>query len=171
MSPQRLWKAITIGTLVLVPAYWALLVGVVADASDDRAGAPNAAAAIAVGVALVPFVFVALAFVSHHPRASTAVLRAMGTALLVGLPVSVLALDAVTGIVAGVGAGGAVALRNDADTWRPRALGVLVAALYTFVLVRVAGDLALLSVPVFPLTALGLADHLSTWRQATLEAR
>ena len=37
----------------------------------------------------------------------------MGLCLLVGIPVSAFAGDAVTGIVAGVGAGGLVALRRD----------------------------------------------------------
>ena len=46
-------------------------------------------------------------------RAPGGRLRAMGLCLLVGIPVSALAADAVTGIVAGVGAGGIVALRAD----------------------------------------------------------
>ena len=71
------------------------------------------------------------------------------------------------GIVAGVGAGGLVAPapRARGHGWKPRAVGVLVAAVYTFVLVRTAGALALLPAPVFPLTALGLADHYVDWRR------
>jgi hypothetical protein len=86
----------------------------------------------------------------------------MGLCLLVGIPVSAIAGDAVTGIVAGVGAGGICALRSDdAHNWRSRALAVLVAAVYTFILVRVAGVITLLSAPVFPFTSIGIADHLS----------
>ena len=161
VSPQRKWRAILVATLVLVPAFWSMLAGLVAGASDDP-DAPNAAAAIAFGLALIPFVFVALAFLSEHPRAPGAVVRAMGLALLVGIPVSALAGDAVTGIVAGVGAGGVAALRREDDqTVRARALAVLFAAVYTFVLVRVAGGLVLLPAPIFPFTAIGIADHLS----------
>jgi hypothetical protein len=36
-----------------------------------------------------------------------------------------------------------------------------VAALYTFVLVRMAGGLALLPAPIFPFTSIGIADHLA----------
>jgi hypothetical protein len=165
LSPQRKWRAITLATLVLAPALWSLLAGFVVIASDesDRAsGAPNAAAAIAFGLALIPFVFIALAFLSEHLRAPTAVVKAMGLFLLVGVPVSALAADAVTGIVAGVGAGGVAALRADeAHNWRARALAVVVAAVYTFALVRVAGVITLLAAPIFPFTSIGIADHLS----------
>jgi hypothetical protein len=168
LSPQQKWKAITLATLLLVPAYWALLAGLVAEAVDDpkaRAGEPNTAAALALGLAIIPFVFVVLAFVSGHPRAPGAVVKAMGLALLVGIPVSALAGDAVTGIVAGVGAGGIVALRMDVDhNWRARAVAVAAATLYTFVLVRTAGAMALLAAPVLPLTGIGVADHLAERR-------
>jgi hypothetical protein len=161
LSPQRKWRAILVSTLVLVPAFWSLLAGLVAVASDDP-DAPNPGPAMAFGLSLIPFVFVVLAFMSEHPRPAGAVLRAMGLALVVGITVSALAQDAVTGIVAGVGAGGVAALRRDPDsTTRSRVLAVAVAALYTFVLVRMAGGLALLPAPIFPFTAIGVADHLA----------
>src|SRR5918994_3920717 len=164
LPPQRKWRAIMLATLALVPAFWSLLAGLVAAASDD-ADAPNPGPAIAFGLALIPFVFVVLAFTSEHPRPSSAVLRAMGLALLVGIPVSALAGDAVTGIVAGVGAGGIQALRmDDPQNWRARSLGVLVASVYALVLVRVAGAMVLLPAPIFPLTAIGIADLLSERR-------
>ena len=125
LSPQRKWRAIMVATLVLVPAFWALLAGLVGERRRRPRGteaAPNAAVALAVGLAVIPFVFIVLAFMSEHPRAPGAVLRAMGWALLVGIPVSALAGDAVTGIVAGVGAGGIQALRmDDPQNWRARA--------------------------------------------------
>jgi hypothetical protein len=165
LSPQRKWRAITLATLLLVPAFWSLLAGLVADASDESGG-PNAAAAMAFGLALIPFVFVVLAFMSEHPRAPGAVLRAMGWALLVGIPVSALVGDAITGIVAGLGAGGIKALRMDADhNGRSRALAVVVASTYTLVLVALTGALALLPAPIFPFTAIGVADHLSERRR------
>jgi hypothetical protein len=165
LSPQRKWRAITVATLLLVPAFWSLLAGLVADAADESGG-PNAAAAMAFGLALIPFVFVVLAFMSEHPRAPGAVLRAMGWALLVGIPVSAFVGDAVTGIVAGLGAGGIKALRMDADhNVRARALAVVAASVYTLLLVALAGAVALLPAPIFPFTAIGVADHLSERRR------
>jgi hypothetical protein len=165
LSPQRKWRAITVATLLLVPAFWSMLAGLVADASDESGG-PNAAAAMAFGLALIPFVFVVLAFMSEHPRAPGAVLRAMGWALLVGIPVSAFVGDAVTGIVAGLGAGGIKALRMDADhNVRARALAVAAASVYTLLLVALTGAVALLPAPIFPFTAIGVADHLSERRR------
>ena len=165
LTPQRKWRAITVATLVLVPAFWALLIawvgGVADESSSGSADAPNTAIALLVGLAVVPFVFIALAFLSEHPRAPGAVLRAMGLTLLVGLPVWAFT-DGVTGIVAGVGAGGIVALRMDEpQNRRARALGVAFASVYTLVMLHVAGPIVLLPAPVFPLTVLGVADHLS----------
>ena len=166
LSPQRKWRAITIATLILVPGWWMMLAGLVAGASDDPGGSANPGASIAVGLAIVPFVFVALAFLSEHPTPPRAVLQAMGLCVLVGIVVSALAADAVTGIVAGVGAGGVVALRADeAHTWQSRAIAVALAAVYTFVLARTAGPIVLLPAPAFPFTAIGVADHLSERRR------
>src|SRR5262249_12561379 len=65
LPPGRKWRAITIATLVLVPAFWALMVGLVAAATDDKDAADpsgmQSAGAIAFGLALIPFVFIALA--------------------------------------------------------------------------------------------------------------
>lgn len=164
LSPQRKWRAITLSTLLLVPAFWSLLAGLVSVASDDDGGPPPAPA-IALGLSLVPFVFIVLAFTSQHPRAPGAVLKAMGLTLLVGIPVSAIAADAVSGIVAGIGAGGIVALRADAaHSRRSRIWAIAFATAYTFALVRVAGVIVLLSAPIFPFTAIGVADHLAERR-------
>lgn len=166
LSPQRKWRAITLATLVLVPSYWAVLGGLVSLASDDPNDAPNAAPLLAFGLALLPFVFIVLAFLSEQPRAPGAVVKAMVLALLVGIPVSALAADAVTGFVAGVGAGGIAALRADlSHSWKARALAVLAISAYLFILLRTVGDVALLLAPVLPFTSIGVADHLSERRR------
>ncbi len=172
LSPERKWRAITLATLVLAPAVWSLLAGLVAVAADDTTDTPAAGLPIAFGLALLPFAFVVLAFASEHPRAPSAVLRAMGLCLLVGITASALAADAVTGLIAGIGAGGVVALRADADhEWKLRAGAVVVAAVYSFVLARTAGPVVLIAAPFFPFTGLGLADHLAEWRIARLRSQ
>ncbi len=167
LSPKRRWQTITVGTLLLVPAYWAMLAGLISAAGGRAKGGPDPAAALALGLVVIPFVFIVVAMMSGQPRWPSSVLKAMGLALLVGIPVSALAGDAVTGIVAGIGAGGIAALRGDPDHgWKTRAAAVAFACVYTFVLVRAASALALLPAPVFPLTAIGLADHWSERRAA-----
>jgi hypothetical protein len=166
LSPRRKWQTITLATMLLVPGYWILLAGLVADQSKAKGG-PDPAASLALGLVVIPFVFLVLAVMSGRPRWPGAVAKAMGMALLVGLPASALAGDAITGIVAGVGAGGCVALRrDDPHALGTRAAAVAFAALYVFVLVRSVSLLALLPAPVLPLTAIGVADHVSERRQA-----
>jgi hypothetical protein len=162
LPPVKKWRAITVATLLFVPGFWALLAGLVATSSESDTGGPDPGAALALGLASIPFVFIVLAFLSENPRAPVAVLQAMGLALVVGIPVSALAADALTGIVTGVGAGGIVALRPEpARNFRARAIAVLLTGLATFILVRLAGSAALLPAPILPLTAIGVADHLS----------
>ena len=160
LSPRRKWRAVLVATGLLAPAFWALVIGLVATASDD-ADAPAAAPFIAFGLAVIPFVFLALAFMSEHPRAASATLRAMVLSLLVGFPALALAGDAVTGLVAACAAGGAVALRPEVvHTGRSRALGAVVAVVYAFVMVRLAPVPTILVAPVLPFTSVAVADHL-----------
>lgn len=161
LAPRPKWRAILIATLLLVPAYWALLAGVVSVASDASGGVPNPGAWIAFGLMLVPFVFIVLAFASAHPRAAAASVKAMLLTLAVGIPISALAADAVTGFVAGVGAGGIVAMRADLDRpWKARVIAIAVATAWAFVTVRVMPEAVLLLAPVLPFTSIGVADHL-----------
>jgi hypothetical protein len=162
------WRAILLGTLLLVPAYWAVLAGVVSAASDDGGG-PVPGPLIAFGLCLVPFLYVALAVLSQHPRVPGAVLKAMVLTLLIGIPVSAVAADAVTGMVAGIGAGGIAAIRADPlHSWKARALGVAAASLFVFLAIRTAPEAAILLAPCLPFTAIGIADHLSE-RRASVE--
>lgn len=160
LPPKRKWRAILLSTVLLAPGLWAIVIGLVAGASDDR-NAPAAVPFIAFGLAILPFVFVALAFLSEHPRAASAILRAMALSLLVGLPVLALAGDVVTGLVAGCAAGGAAALRMEiVHTARSRAVAVLCATAYAFVMVRVAPEATIIVAPVLPFTSIAIADHL-----------
>lgn len=164
IAPRVRWKAILLGTLILVPAYWSVLAGVVSAASDEGGG-PVPGPLIAFGLCLVPFLYIALAVVSQHPRAPGAVVRAMALTLLVGVPVSAVTADAVTGMVAGIGAGGIAAIRADQlRAWRMRALVVAAASAFVFLAVRTAPVAAILVAPCLPLTVVGLADHLAERR-------
>jgi hypothetical protein len=165
LAPRRKWRAVLLASLLLAPAYWSLLAGLVSVATEGRGG-PMAAPYIAFGLCLIPFVFLVLAFLSEHPRAPGAVVWAMLLTLAVGIPVSALATDVVTGFVAGVGAGGVVALRSDLQhDWKARALAVALASAYVFVLVRTVPGVALLIAPALPFVSIGVADHLTERRK------
>jgi hypothetical protein len=169
-SPRRKWRAITIASLLLVPAYLGIVAGLVAVASD-RADAPPAGPPIAFGLGFLPFVFIALAFLSGHPRAPGAAAKAMGLSLLIGIPVAAIVPDAVTGLVAGIGAGGAAALRPEpSSSWKVRALGVAAVAAYVAVMVRLVPDVAVLLAPTLPFTCIGVADHLAEARRGRADS-
>jgi hypothetical protein len=164
LTPRVKWRAILLGTLLLVPAYWSVLAGVVSAASDDTGG-PVPGPLIAFGLCVVPFLFLALAVLSQHPRMPAAVLKAMALTLLVGIPVSALAADAVSGMVAGIGAGGIAAIRADlVHSWRIRAIGVAIATAVVVLAVRTAPEAAVLIAPCLPFTAIGVADHVAERR-------
>lgn len=170
LDPRRKWMAITVATAVLAPAYWSMLVGLIALGSDDsQVSDTTAAGALAFGLAVVPFVFIALAFLSWHPSAPGAVLRGMAWFALVALVVSALAADGVTGLVAGAGAGGIATLRADlVHERRHRIVAVVIAAGYAFLLARTVPPAILLAGPAFPLTAIGMADHWSERQAASV---
>jgi hypothetical protein len=165
LAPRKKWRAVLLASLLLAPAYWSLLAGLVSVATEGPGG-PMAAPYIAVGLCIIPFVFVVLAFLSEHPRSPGAVVLAMLLTLGVGIPVSAVAADAVTGFVAGVGAGGVVALRSDLlHDWKTRALAVALVSAYVFVLVRTVPGVALLIAPALPFVSIGVADHLTERRK------
>jgi hypothetical protein len=164
LSPQKRWRAITLATLVVAPAVWAIIAGIVAASSNDP-DAPAGGPLIAFGLAVVPFAFLVLAFVSEHPRAPGAVLRAMALSLLVGIPIGAASPDAVTPLVAGLAAGGLAALRHDPmQSWKPRVLAAFAATVFVYLLLRVS-DLALVVAPALPFTCMGIADELTDRRE------
>lgn len=154
---RRRWLVITLATIVMQFAYWPSLASIAAATGE---GTEPQAGLLAFGLAVLPFSFVVLAFGSRVPDAAMGVLKAMGLFLLVGLPLVVL-IDAVGGMVAGLAAGGVVALAREPEVHsvRLRWLGVAVVALYVVLLRVVAADLALLSGAVIPFAVHGFVDQ------------
>jgi hypothetical protein len=143
--------------MVMIVCYFAILFGVFSGLSGE--GDDGVALILAIGLAGVPAVFLVLAFVSRHPRASNATLKAMALFLAVGLPVSLLDLPA--GLVGGFGAGGVVALRLEpTEATRARVWAVALSVAYILVVGRIVPPVAALAGSVFPLLAIGAADSI-----------
>ena len=145
LSPQRKWRAITLATLLFVPAYWAIVAALVSLGGEDAKATPAAGPLIAFGLCLLPFVFIVLAFLSEHPNAASARRQGDGA----DDPGGHRRVRARGGRRDGPGgrggAGGIVALRSDLDhSWKARAVAVLLATMYVFVLLRTASDVAFL---------------------------
>lgn len=146
------------GTVLLTVAYFAFAF---ATALPDRIlPVPTVFA-----VALAPFVFVSVAFISRNPRAPRRVLRAM--ALLFPIALMVGLLSPIIGAAAGFGVGMAVTLNEPgyADVLRNRLVGVAFAVAYAFVLlVFGATEAGIMTGALLPPVIIGIADEFTVWR-------
>jgi hypothetical protein len=159
----RIWLAIGLGTVAQTISFGSLLLGALASQSDE---ASAAGPAFALGFALVPIVFVLVAFVSGVARAPLAALKAMGLWLLIALPFGL--VNPVIGLCAGFTAGAAVTLRHTESHQRgARAVATLIAIAYVAVLVFTFTQAGIFAGAVSPLLAMRAADIYSE-RQARI---
>ena len=176
VSSRRIWAAIIVATVVEVIAYGFLMLAWFAIVAEDSGFAAendisgSAGPPFALGLILVPFVFIALAFISKRERAPIATLKAMGFWLLIVLPLG-LVLHLSIALAAAFGAGGVATLRR-----RPgyrlsyRVWAVVITAAYVTLLLFIAPPGAFLTAAVLPLPALGIADNLAVrWSTASEE--
>ncbi len=131
------------------------------DADGERSSIQPELAMI--GLAIAPFAFIALGFISRNPAAPKRVLQAMGLLLVVGLSIGL--LDPVFGAAVGFGIGGALVLnRPDIPRlmyWRFGAVVFL--AMYTVVLFVVALPAGVLAGALLPFLMIGFADEYAAW--------
>jgi hypothetical protein len=161
LTPRRRWGVLTAATALMFLSYSSIV-------ESLGAGDADGAGLLWLGMAVVPFVFLVLAFGSRHPRAPGATGKAMGLFLLVALPLGL--ANVVAGLVAGFGAGAVIALRPDegVTSYRRRWIAVASATVYVLVLlllssqVPVLAPFAVVSGAVLPLAVVGIADEIST---------
>lgn len=164
MIGRRKLVALIVATVLLVVSFAGILGAFVASGLDDG---PNPGPPLALGMAILPMVFAAAAYLTLNPRAATAVLKSVGLFFLLAIPVSALAQDAVSGLVAGFGAGAVISVdRLPVHTWQSRAMAVAGSTLYIFVLVRLIPPLGIASAPLLPFTMVATADYIRERRPA-----
>lgn len=160
---RRNWIAIMSATPLMMFSYFTYAAAFV-DAEGDRSGFQLELAAI--GLAVVPFVFIALGFLSRNPAAPKRVLQAMGLLLVAGLSIGL--LDPLLGASVGFCLGGALVLNRPQIPrlmfWRYGA--VAFTAVYTVVLFVVALPAGVFTGAVLPLVMLGFADEYAAWSAA-----
>jgi hypothetical protein len=162
LTPRGRWLAIVTASIVMQFSYWPAIFALAASHADE----PVPLDLALFGLTFVPRVFIVLAFLSRHPRAPGAVLKAMGLFLLVGAPVVL--VNPLVGFAAGFGAGGIAALRRPEDApLRPRVIALTATCVYLLGLVLVGlTDLAIMSAAAVPLAVLGIADEVTVGRAA-----
>jgi hypothetical protein len=143
--------AIAIGTVVMMFSYFPYAAAFAGSGIDGGLAA--------IGLTLAPMVLVAVAFVSHNPRAAQTTLVGMGLLLAFGLSVGLLA--PALGATAGFGAGAAVALRRpdvpDVMRWRVGAVALTV--VYGFILLVTVTPAGVFAGGLLPLMMIGFADE------------
>ncbi|GBD83928.1 hypothetical protein BMS3Abin02_00312 [bacterium BMS3Abin02] len=157
ITARRTWLALTFATVIAAGSSAAMLLAFLSGKVD---GQTQSGGLLALGLAAVPFAFLVLAFGSKHPSPAAATVVAMLLSIVVAVPVLAVARDVVTGMVAGYGAGGVIALRFDPERHSRlgRWISVGVVTAYVFVLLRTVTEAGLLAGPLLPLFAVGVAD-------------
>lgn len=170
VSARRKWAAISVATVIMAISVFFMLYGAVEGAVLYETSAPGPP--FAFGLALVPFAFVALAFISGHPAAGGAVVVALLLAVPIALPLAAISRDVVTGVAAGYGAGGVVALRREYyQSRRARIVAVVLTTVYVFITLRVDAATGVTAACLLPFVALGIADLAGDWRRAQRDQR
>lgn len=154
------WTAIALATVLMMFSYFTYAAAFVDDvASDDSIDLRLAF----IGLAIAPFVFVVLGFVSRNPRAPTHVLWAMFLLLAVGLTVGL--VDPLLGAAAGFAVGGALVLNRPNVPrlmyWRWAA--VVFTTCYVLVLLVVVTPAGVFTGAMLPLIMIGFADEYAAW--------
>jgi hypothetical protein len=161
---RRRWLAIGVATVLMMFSYLSIAFAVVAgESSTTDADVAENGQIFVFGMAMVPFVFLALAFTSNHRRAPGAVLKAMGFFVLVGLPVGL--LNVLTGISVGYAAGATTALRKeDYHRTRDRWIAVALIGVYVLFLLQVVPAGGVFAGATLPFIAVGIADTFTEYR-------
>jgi hypothetical protein len=153
-STGRRWLAVVLATMIMLLSYL-LFIYSYAALSGEEVTYAGGLAGIAFG--LVPGVFIVCAWVSQNPRTIRSAAAATGLWLVVTLPLAFVDLPAA--LVAGFGAGGAIAFHlYPHQSRRARLWAVAICVVYTVVLQRVSPELGLFAGAPLPFVAIMLAD-------------
>lgn len=156
-SKRRNWLALALGIVAMMFSYFSYAAGTALPGVID-------VGLVAIALALAPFVFVIVAFVSRNPRAPKRVLAAMG--FLLGLGFTLGLVSPILGAAAGFGVGIALTLNPLPleGLMRNRLMGVAVASAYMLLLLLIADPAAgVMTGALFPPLIVGLADEYTSW--------
>lgn len=152
---RRNWLAITVATMLMVASYFPYAAAFVGDEIDMTL--------VAVSVALAPFVFVALGFVSGNRDAPRHIVQSMILMLPIGFGVGLIA--PVLGAATAFAAGGALTLNRPTTPgvmrWRWMAVGFT--TFYLLALLVMVTPAGVFAGGLVPLMMIGFADEYAHW--------
>jgi hypothetical protein len=157
---RRNWTAIAVATVLMMASMFSYAAAFV-DADGEVEGIRLEPAFL--GLAIAPFAFIALGFISRNPRAPRGVLWAMALLLLVGLSLGL--VDPLLGAAVGYAVGGALVLnRPEVERvvyWRVGA--VVFTGVYVLVLIVVSPAAGVFTAALLPFILIGFADEYAAW--------
>jgi hypothetical protein len=163
---RRKWQAVGFATLLTLPAFWLLVAAVVAADPDADLEAP-VGLLVGAGLALLPLALYVLARVSRHEQALRAAALGGAVGIVVAGALSFALREPLSPLVAGIGAGGVIALRRHPHTTTvARSLAVVLATGYSAAMVWFVPQLSLGLSPMLPLAAVAAADGYTARRAA-----
>jgi hypothetical protein len=160
---RRNWLAIAIGTVVMMFSYFPYAAAFVRAEGEEL---HVDVGLVAIGLAMAPFVFVALAFISRGPRAPKRVLQSMALLILIGLAVGM--LSPVLGAAAGFSVGALICLETPPgpNVYRWRWGAVAFTFVYTLALLVAITPAGVIAGGLLPLLMVGIADEFVMWLNA-----
>jgi hypothetical protein len=151
--PRKSILGASLATAVVVVSFWSVVFSIASSAEGGEVSG-----SWALGVALIPFAYLAAAFGSGNPRASGAVVWALVISLGVGA--SLLLLDPATALIGAYAAGATVTICESETSSVKRRLWFAVAvAVFAALSIRFVPVLGLTVAPGLPFTAPLLADR------------
>jgi hypothetical protein len=161
--------ALALGTIAVTVSYFFYAAAFIPP--EGEAGPVLEPGLVGLAVALAPFAFVVVGFVSRNPRAPRLVLVSMGLLLALGLAVGL--LSPVLGASAGFGIGIAVVLNRPGlpDVLRNRIVAVVLTLVYIFMLLVFITPAGVFAGALLPPIAVGFADEFTAWASARRRAR
>jgi hypothetical protein len=122
---------------------------------------------VGISLAIAPFVFLAVAFISRNPEAPKRVMYSLALSIPIGLAVGLLAPP--VGATAAFGVGGVLCLRPlpVGSPYKFRVWSVVFTTAYTLLLLLFFPAIAgVFAGGLLPLLMIGFADEYSMWREA-----
>lgn len=165
-TPTRRWLAISLATVVVTFAFWAMAFGnavLFAEATPSGSTTNTESIgllSIAFSLSSVPFAFLIASWVSRREDWPIWTLAAMGLAIAVGLPLLIFR-NPLPALLAGFSAGAVVSLaRPIGMSWHYRAIAAAIVAVAVLVGFSVGALFVPFAVigPALPFIAMGIAD-------------
>lgn len=166
ITARRKWLAAGVGTLLIIPIF-SLVVAAIVAADEESDLEANPGLLVTIAMILVPVTLYLVARLSRKEKALMSAAWGTTTAMLVTAALSMAWWEPVSPMVAGLGAGGILTLRRHPETTTAaRVAAVVLAVLYTGLMVSVLPQLSVAIAPILPLTSIAGADGLMARRAA-----